>query len=524
MIAFTSDDFTDLFNRIFSFSEDERDFALGELEQIKDKKILDAIAKELILKLDQERDNEIRGFAIAALGTIRRGKKTLRKYTSAKTVNNTWVRRLAVAALAKASDNDQLLKEMQTFISYEDDEAPVRAVALRILVENGYEKGFAKQLEEMFRNQGTKGIACVSFRQYFDTGGNFSDEMILKFTELLVDQLFDTGATDDCQEEAIWALAELKQRYPENDRLSRLGYDFSEVLKMPEKNALKRRCIELIDWLELHEATSNLPRLLGDSDDELRKHATKTLSTLLGRDGAINVIIEDLINNEPISSEGINQYIEALRKLDPNLAFQLLIDHLELEINDVKKEYITKVLDTLVDQFPALRLSSRRKDTFDTYTSFLEQTNRELIGQFNHLKWQTSLAFYSHIGIFLLVSLLALSVLIYSLYKAFSNTPTNDSFSFQVSTAIVSLVVLFILFARNPLTSSRKMITDISKSAIILMGYLRQINQIDAAFKQYVLMVSEFEPEKVEKTIKYLQAAMEGSIDGLSQALEEFKI
>jgi hypothetical protein len=263
--------------------------------------------------------------------------------------------------------------------------------------------------------------------------------------------------------------------------------------------------------------------MLDSYDIELRNQVTQTLLALLGRDGATNAVIEHVLDYESVSPDEIDRYTEALRKLNPTLAFQLLVDYLDLEHDEEKKERITKVLETLVNQFPALRLSSRRKDAFDTYTSFLEQTNREFIGQFNHLKWQTSLAFSSHIGIFVLVSLLAVGVLIHSLYRAFSNTPNDETFSFQVGTAIVCLIVLFILFARAPLSNSRKTITDISKSTIILMGYLRQINQIDAAFKHFVLNNSEFEPEDIEKTVKYLQTAMEGSIDGLSQALEEFK-
>lgn len=523
-MSFTYGDFEELFEQIQSSNEDERDATLSELGQIKDKKVLDTIAKELILKLSQERDNNIQGYLITALGTIRRGKKTLRKYTSTKTVNNSWVRRLAVAALARTCDNDQLLQEMQSLIRYGDDEEPVRAVALRILVENGYEKGYAKQLEEMFRDQTTQTIACESFRQYFSSGGTFSDEMIMKFSALLVERLFDAEASDDCQQEAVWSLAELKIEYPDNDRLDELGNDFIEVLKVSGKGLLKKTCIEVIDWLELREAGPALPRMLDDSDNELRNQVMQTLFALLGRDGATNVVIEDLLVHESISAEGMDRYIEALRKFDPNLAFQLLVDYLDLENDEGKKGRITKALEILVNQFPALRLSSRRKDAFDAYTSFLEQTNRELLSQFHHLKWQTSFAFSSHIGIFVLVSLVTVGVLIYSLYKAFSNTPTAVNFSFQVGTAIVSLIVLFTLFARNPLSSSRKTMTDINKSTIIMMGYLRQINQIDAAFKHFVLNNSEFEPEEIEKTVNYLQTAMEGSIDGLSQALEEFKI
>ena len=524
MTAFTSDDFEDFLDLIQSSDEDERDSTLSELEQIKDKKFLDAIAKELIQKLNQERDSDVQGYLIIALGAMRKGKKTLRKYTSSKTVKNSWVRRLAVAALARATKNDQLLPVMRSLISYEDGEEPVRAVALRILVENGYEKEYAKQLEEMFRDHSTQTIACESFRQPFYAGGTFSDEMIVNFANLLVEQLFDLNAPDDCQEEAVWALAELKVAYPDNDRWSELGSDFAKVLGSTGKTSLKKTCIEVIEWLELTDAAPALSNLLDESDNEIRGQVTQTLFTLLGKDGATNVIVENLIDYESISLNVMNQYIEALRKLDPYLAFQMLVDYLYLESDEGKKERITKALEALVNQFPALHLSSRRKDAFDAYTSFLEQTNSELIGQFHHLKWQTSLAFSSHIVIFILVSLLALSVLLYSLYRAFSSTPTNESFTFQVATAIVSLIVLFFLFARNPLSSSRKTITDISKSAIILMGYLRQINQIDAAFKQFVLNNNEFASEEMEKTITYLQTAMESSIDGLSQILEEFKV
>jgi hypothetical protein len=523
MTAFSFDEFKALFAQIGSLDDDDWGIVLDRLEETKDKKVLDEIAEELINILNQERNSEIQKYLIDALGTIRRGKKVLRKYTSFRTISNSWVRRHAVAALAKTSDNDQLFQELQALIRYEEDEAPVRTVALRILVQNGYEKGFARQLEEMFQDPSTQTLACEAFRQDFNAGGTFSDEMIAKFSDLLIGKLFDAEAPDDCQEEAVWALTELEKEYSNIEPLDKLGNTFAKVLETTEKATLKKACVKSIGWAPFPDAAPALAILLDDPDSEVYKLALQTLSNLLGRDGATNIVVKNLLMDKSLSVEGMDRYTEALRKLDPNLAFQLLVDYLDLETEDAKKERITRVLNALVDLFPPLRLSSRRKDAFDSYTSFLEQTNRELIGQFQHLKWQTSIAYSSHIGIFVLTSLITISVLIYSLYRAFNNTPSNENFSFQVGAAVVSLIVLFILFARNPLASSRKTLTDISKSAIILMGYLRQINQVDAAFKQYVMNVDEFEPEGVEKTIKYLQTAMEGSIDGLSEALEEFK-
>lgn len=85
------------------------------------------------------------------------------------------------------------------------------------------------------------------------------------------------------------------------------------------------------------------------------------------------------------------------------------------------------------------------------------------------------------------------------------------------------LVTLLASFYRNPLENVRSSIAELLKVNVVFLGYVRQINQIDATFKHQFLGNSQFGVERMKATVQQIQTAMKDSLEikGASVTMEE---
>ena len=85
-----------------------------------------------------------------------------------------------------------------------------------------------------------------------------------------------------------------------------------------------------------------------------------------------------------------------------------------------------------------------------------------------------------------------------------------------VGTAIGSLGTLLWLFYKDPLKNIRGSVTSLVKVSVVFLGYVRQINQTDATFKQLFLASAGFGVDQMKQTVEQIQ-------DSVSKTMEEIK-
>lgn len=86
--------------------------------------------------------------------------------------------------------------------------------------------------------------------------------------------------------------------------------------------------------------------------------------------------------------------------------------------------------------------------------------------------------------------------------------------------SLVSLGLFGFLLYRNPVQSINRTLVDLARVQVILQGYQRQINQVDAAFKQ-ALLENELDPENFGKSLDQIQRVIDANVESLLQFLEE---
>ena len=86
--------------------------------------------------------------------------------------------------------------------------------------------------------------------------------------------------------------------------------------------------------------------------------------------------------------------------------------------------------------------------------------------------------------------------------------------------ALGSLVLFGILLYRNPLHSINRTLIDLARVQVILQGYQRQINQVDAFFKQ-ALLEDDINQETLTKSLDQIQRIIDINVESLLQFIEE---
>ncbi|RLD05674.1 MAG: hypothetical protein DRI56_09135 [Chloroflexota bacterium] len=161
-------------------------------------------------------------------------------------------------------------------------------------------------------------------------------------------------------------------------------------------------------------------------------------------------------------------------------------------------------------------LQMRRLISWNAYNDFLRDTDSRLLSQFQKSTQQLQVAFWLSIVMGVVIFILAVVFLILGVNLLYG----NQSSYIGIVLSVIGLLVVFVLLYRNPINNIRNSTTDLAKINIILMGYVRQIGQIDMAYLQ-VLISSRVDPKEMRKTIQSIQEVVEQSVDEVIRSLEE---
>jgi len=146
----------------------------------------------------------------------------------------------------------------------------------------------------------------------------------------------------------------------------------------------------------------------------------------------------------------------------------------------------------------------------------LGDADKQIMAQFNSLMAQARAGFTMSMFMHGAIFVVGVLVLGYSLYVAFSHGFETFERYVGVGAAVGSLGTLLLLFYKDPLKNIRESVTNLVKVNVIFLGYVRQINQIDATFKQLFLASTGFSTEQMNKTVVQIQASVK-------QTMEEVK-
>ncbi len=159
---------------------------------------------------------------------------------------------------------------------------------------------------------------------------------------------------------------------------------------------------------------------------------------------------------------------------------------------------------------------TQRLLAWSAYQESLRASDRIIIEQVQTAIGNLRTALWVKAGTYLLqLGIIGAAFFISSQYAIVS--PVNNSASLI---ALVSLALFGLLLYRNPLQSVNRTFIDLARVQIILQGYQRQINQIDATFKQ-ALLENQIDQEAQAKFLNQIQHIIDANVESLLQFIEE---
>ena len=163
-------------------------------------------------------------------------------------------------------------------------------------------------------------------------------------------------------------------------------------------------------------------------------------------------------------------------------------------------------------------LQMRRLISWNAYNDFLKETDSSLLIQFQKTTRQLQIAFWLNIIMSGTIFLFGLGLLVFGIRLLVSES--DQSMYVGVGLSILSTLAIFVVLYRSPINNIRNSASNLAKINIILMGYVRQLNQIDMAYKQVLFSSSLVDPREIKETVQSIQEVVEQSVDEVIRSLE----
>jgi hypothetical protein len=155
-----------------------------------------------------------------------------------------------------------------------------------------------------------------------------------------------------------------------------------------------------------------------------------------------------------------------------------------------------------------------------TYQETLRKLDKNLMSQFEKTMSSLRFTFLVNTIVYVLFFVFLVCAFIYGSEPALNN---SEQSIFGGVIAIVCLVLLGIMIFRNPVREFAKITRDLAKIQIILQGYNRQLNQVDAAFKQAVLS-GDLNVTILSRSVEHLQQIIDNNVESLTSSLEDINL
>jgi hypothetical protein len=166
-----------------------------------------------------------------------------------------------------------------------------------------------------------------------------------------------------------------------------------------------------------------------------------------------------------------------------------------------------------------------RARAMDSYASNIGNADSDALRHLQNINRQIQRSFSASITISSIILGIAILVLGASIYVFLANPGANNRYQhiFSVISFIGSFALLAGLIAKNPLSNLRHLIGSLAKLNVLFLGYVRQLNIIDATFRDFYINSSTIGAEEMHVYLEKVQDALDETIGNVSQLIDELE-
>jgi HEAT repeat protein len=493
----TPDELFQLFRNAFDQSDTEMGkTALGQFSLVKDKSIF---LDPTIRFISTEPEDQVTSWGTNILEMIGGDKAFNSIIDILKNTNSSRIEKRKFiftrffalrAAKTLAIDDSKLgiLKEWLTRIwPDEDEDYLVRAESLTILASQGDNKAKSEAKEWLSNPKDFwKTFRMLRALREFPIQ-DLADEVIA---------VLRTSDYTDHKYEAILVLGKLSGNLK---AVRTLG----EIARTDRRAYIRLLAFKSLASLNNAESVFDLIHGLTDTNAENRVQACAALKSILPKDEAISVIINEAFKD---SKDDIAPYVEALRQIDPDRISSANILSRELSNEDRKRALVAEKMLIELGGWVAVQRLNQRRSTLDALDKLLNESEAVVKNTFEGTIKQAKRNFYFAMGVNILVVITGIILIAIATKQVLQDPAKFAEWIVPGATGVFGIITT--MYFNDPRKNAREDLTTLMNVNIIFLGFLRQLNEIDATFKHAYLESQDFGTTQMNETVNQIYRAM----------------
>jgi HEAT repeat protein len=274
--------------------------------------------------------------------------------------------------------------------------------------------------------------------------------------------------------------------------------DTSEYLRLPAAVTLG----------ELGQPAARADLIVGvtDRNAEVRVQAAAALERCLGRNAAVAALVDATLAGAALSSEEPGQlscFVDALRLVDPERTTSTEALSRGLASEDrARAQRAERVLLELGGWSAVQRLGQRRA-TLAQLDEVLKESEGVVQRTFEATIKQAQRNFYFALGVNIIVVAVGLALSVIAIVHLVERPEDLESWLLPGAGGVIGILIN--LAFNNPRKNARDDLATLVDVNVLFLGFLRQLNEIDATFKHAYMEDRDFGADDMRETVRRIE-------------------
>lgn len=491
---------------LFSESDHERGAVVDRMANLPE---LDreSVGGALMQQIKAQTNAVLRSWMVSAIGAThpQGGAEAISRQLDARREDDSMVRFWAAIRLAQLAPEN--LKERLNNVRRHEEDAQVIAVTLRLLMESANDEAYFDEWQKMAEADDwySRFAACKVLRKQYGLRSIASWET--RILNVLKQRLTEESETLDVKYQAALALGDFQQQWA-------AAVDLLNSLLTLRADWLRRGAVDALCAISRPETRSALFKALSDADAEIRFRAAAGLKKALGSAQAVGFIIDRILQDDMPAS----QYLDALRQIDAKAAADALSNRL-LNPDPAVSNKAQTLLTQLGGEGAFRSLLAQRNNAINAYAEILKDTDERITKQFTVRMNDVQEAYHTSLWMHRIIFGIGVLILSASLVVALIAGLNTLQGWIGIGGAASGLGTLLLVFYASPLKNIDRSVTQLIRIDVIFLGYIRQLNQIDATFKQLFLSTMSFGIDQMGKTVGEIRTTVDRTMAEIQENL-----
>jgi HEAT repeats len=291
-----------------------------------------------------------------------------------------------------------------------------------------------------------------------------------------------------------------------------------EVLVTDPNEYLRLRAAETLNTLAHKEAWRDLLEAVSDRNAEVRVRAAAALERSLGGDQAIAVLVNAALE-DAVDDREFDCLAGALRQLDRRRERSTALISKEMAGDDRDRVQRGERMLLELGGWSAVQQLARRQ-TLEQLDKLLQSSEQVVQKTFEGMIRQARINFGFALAVNVLIVLAGVALLVIAIFHLISEPDDWADWLVPGSGGFIGIVLG--RFFNDPRRNAREDLATLVNVNVLFLGFLRQVNQIDATFKHAYIESRTFGSADMEVTVASIERAVTRALQMVALHLRSF--